>query len=91
MAHSFVSLAARFTLASPIPLRANSLRLPKPARTLSRHCTEAGQSEKAAGLWGKAASVAGAFSVGRSHRTALTRARPDRDLARHSRAASRAD
>jgi hypothetical protein len=36
-------------------------------------------------------AVIGAFGVGRGHRTALARARPDRDLARYSRAASRAD
>ena len=59
---------------------------------LARHCTEAGLIEKAAGLWGKA----GQRSLERSAlieavRAAHTRARPDRDLARHARAASRAD
>ena len=59
---------------------------------LARHCTEAGLIEKAAGLWGKA----GQRSLARSalveaHRAVYARARPDRDLARHARATSRAD
>ena len=59
---------------------------------LARHCTEAGLIEKAAVLWGKAGTaVARALGAGRSGRAAYARPRPDRDLARHSRAASRAD
>ena len=59
---------------------------------LARHCTEAGLIEKAAGLWGKA----GQRSLERSAlveaaRAAHARSRPDRDPARHARAASRAD
>ena len=59
---------------------------------LARHCTEAGLIEKAAGLWGKA----GQRSLARSALVeaadaAHARARPDRDLARHAGAASRAD
>ena len=59
---------------------------------LARHCTEAGLIEKAAGLWGKA----GQRSLERSALVeavdaAYAGARPDRDLARHARAASRAD
>ena len=59
---------------------------------LARHCTEAGLIEKAAGLWGKA----GQRSLERSALVEAVRAahpcpRPDRDLARHARAASRAD
>ena len=59
---------------------------------LARHCTEAGLIEKAAGLWGKA----GQRSLARSAlveaaSAAHPRARPDCGLARHARAASRAD
>ena len=59
---------------------------------LARHCTEAGLIEKAAGLWGKA----GQRSLERSALVeaadaAYPRPRPDRDLARHACAASRAD
>ena len=59
---------------------------------LARHCTEAGLIEKAAGLWGKA----GQRSLERSAlveavEQLTARARPDRDLARHARAASRRD
>ena len=59
---------------------------------LARHCTEAGQIEKAADLWGKA----GQRSLERSALVEaveqLTRALdPDRDVACHSRVASRAD
>ena len=59
---------------------------------LARHCTEAGLIEKAAGLWGKA----GQRSLERSAlveavEQLTARARPDRDLARHAGAASRAD
>ena len=59
---------------------------------LARHCTEAGLIEKAAGLWGKA----GQRSLERSALVEATaqltpRPRPDRDLARHSGAAPRAD
>jgi predicted ATPase len=54
-AHCYASLDARFTLASPIPLRANSLTLLKTSpELLARHWTEAGLIEKAAGLWSKA-------------------------------------
>ena len=46
---------ARYMRGSPIPLKASSLRLPRPNQNLlARHCTEAGLIEKAAGLWGKA-------------------------------------
>ena len=59
---------------------------------LARHCTEAGLIEKAALLWGKAGQRSLARSaLGRSRRAAYPRARPDCDLARHARAASRAD
>ena len=55
MARCCASRDARFTLASPKPLRAS---LPDIAENqpelLARHCTEAGLIEKAAGLWGKA-------------------------------------
>ena len=59
---------------------------------LARHFTEAGLIEKAAGLWGKA----GQRSLARSAlveaaRAAHPRSRPDCGLARHARAASRAD
>ena len=59
---------------------------------LARHCTEAGQIEKAASSWGKA----GQRSLERSAlveaaRAAHAGARPDRDLARHAGAAPRAD
>ena len=59
---------------------------------LARHCTEAGQIEKAAGLWGKA----GQQSLARSALVeAAAQLRPcprsDRDPARHGGAASRAD
>ena len=57
---------------------------------LARHCTEAGLIEKAAGLWGKAGQRSlDALGAGRSRRAAHPCARPDRDLARHARAASR--
>ena len=59
---------------------------------LARHCTEAGQIEKAAGLWGKAGQRSLERSALVEAVAQLTRApRPDRDLARHARAASRAD
>ena len=59
---------------------------------LARHCTEAGLIEKAAGLWGKAGQRSlAALGAGRSRRAAHACACPDRDLARHARAASRAD
>ena len=59
---------------------------------LARHFTEAGMIEKAAGLWGKAGQRSLARSaLGRSRRAIHTRPRPDRDLAHHSRFASRAD
>ena len=59
---------------------------------LARHCTEAGLIEKAAGLWGKAGQRSlAALGAGRSRRAAHARPRPDCDLARHARAASRAD
>ena len=59
---------------------------------LARHCTEAGMIEKAAGLWGKA----GQRSLERSALVEATEQfyacpRPDRDLARHARIASRTD
>ena len=59
---------------------------------LARHCTEAGLIEKAARLWGKA----GQRSLARSALVEAARAthagpRPDCDLARHARAAPRAD
>ena len=59
---------------------------------LARHCTEAGLIEKAASLWGKAGQRSLARSAlveaaGAAH----PRARPDRDVARHAGAASRAD
>ena len=59
---------------------------------LARHCTEAGLIEKAADLVGQSGTaVGGAFGAGGGRRAAHTRACPDRDLARHARAASRAD
>ena len=59
---------------------------------LARHCTEAGLIEKAASLMGQSrTAVAGALGAGRSDRADHACARPDRDLARHSRAASRTD
>ena len=59
---------------------------------LARHCTEAGLIEKAAGLWGKA----GQRSLARSALVEAAAqlyagARSDRGLARHARAAPRAD
>ena len=57
---------------------------------LARHCTEAGLIEKAASLWGKAGQRSLARSALVEAVAQLTpRARPDRDLARHARAASR--
>ena len=59
---------------------------------LARHCTEAGLIEKAAGLWGKAGQRSlAALGAGRSRRAAHPCPRPDCDLARHARAASRTD
>ena len=59
---------------------------------LARHCTEAGLIEKAAGLWGKAGQRSlDALGAGRSRGAAHACPRPDRDLARHAGAASRAD
>ena len=59
---------------------------------LARHCTEAGLIEKAAGLWGKAGQRSLARSALVEAAEQLTaRSCPDRDLARHARAASRAD
>ena len=59
---------------------------------LARHCTEAGLIEKAAGLWGKAGQRSLARSALVEAVAQLTRRpRPDRDLARHARAASRGD
>ena len=59
---------------------------------LARHCTEAGLIEKAAALWGKAGQRSlAALGAGRSRGAAHACARPDRDLARHARAASRRD
>ena len=55
MAHCCASPDAHFTPASPKPSKASSPRLPRTARSLlALHCTEAGQIEKAVGLWGKA-------------------------------------
>ena len=57
---------------------------------LARHCTEAGLIEKAAGLWGKAGQRSlAALGAGRGRRTAHARSRPNRDPARHARAAPR--
>ena len=81
MARCCASRAARFTPASPKPLKANSRRSPRASRKLlARHCTEAGLIEKAAGLWGKAGQRShGAFGAGRSrwpaHARACTRSR----------------
>jgi predicted ATPase len=59
---------------------------------LARHCTEAGQIEKAAGpVWQGGTTVVRAFGVGRSHRTANASACSDRDLAHHSSASPRAN
>ena len=59
---------------------------------LARHCTEAGLIEKAAGLWGKAGQRSLARSALVEAAEQLTRALdPDRGLARHAGAASRAD
>ena len=59
---------------------------------LARHCAEAGHIEKAAGLWGKAGQRSAQRSaLVEADGTAQARARPDRDLAKHARAASRRD
>ena len=59
---------------------------------LARHCTEAGLIEKAARLWGKAGQRSLARSALIEAAAQLSAgARPDRDLAGHSGAASRAD
>ena len=58
---------------------------------LARHCTEAGQIEKAAGLWGKAGQRSLELGFSRSHRAVHPRSRPDRHLAWNARAASRPD
>ena len=56
---------------------------------LARHCTEAGLTEKAVGLWGKAGQRSLAtLGAGRSRRTIHARPRPDRDLAQHVRPSS---
>ena len=59
---------------------------------LARHCTEAGLIDKAAALMGQSrTAVAGALCAGRSGCSVHARSRPDRELARHARTASRAD
>ena len=59
---------------------------------LARHCAEAGLSEKAAGLWGKAGQRSLRRSALVEAAEQITRAlSPDRDPTRHTRAASRAD
>ena len=55
MARCCASRDARFTPASPKPLKANSPTIAESQpELLAHHCTEAGLIEKAAGLWGKA-------------------------------------
>ncbi len=55
MARYYESRAARFMLASPTFLKVNSQTSPKVSPNCwARHCTEAGLTEKAAMLWGKA-------------------------------------
>ena len=55
MARCCASRDARFTPASPKPLKANFAEIAEnQPELLARHCTEAGLIEKAAGLWGKA-------------------------------------
>jgi predicted ATPase len=59
---------------------------------LARHCTEAGQIEKAAGPVGQGGTaVAGALGVGRSRDPAHSGPGSNRDVAGHARAASRPD
>ena len=59
---------------------------------LARHYTEAGLDRKSSGPVGQGrTTVAGALGAGRSRRAAHAGPRPDRGLARHASAASRAD
>ena len=55
MARCCANRDARFMLASPKPSKTNSLDIAEnQPELLARHCTEAGQIEKAASMWGKA-------------------------------------
>jgi predicted ATPase len=58
---------------------------------VARHCTEAGQIEKAVGLWGKATAVVGTLSAGRSDAAAYARTRSDWDVALNAGVASARD
>ena len=93
MARCCASRDARSMLVSPKLLESQFAEIAESQpELLARHCTEAGLIEKAAGPVGQGGTaVAGALGAGRSHRAAHARTRPDRDLARHARAAPRAD
>ena len=87
-----VSRDARFTPISRIPWKVSLADIAESQpELLARHCTEAADRE-GCGLLGQSwIAVAGALGSGRSRRAVDAWARPDRDLARHSRTSARGD